>query len=71
MIEEGLIDSFDMISIIANINMEFGIDFSVAEITPENFATVETLYLFSISPITNITTVAKRVYKRSHLLDKK
>ncbi len=44
MIEEGLIDSFDMISIIANINMEFGIDFSVAEITPENFATVETLY---------------------------
>lgn len=44
MIEEGLIDSFDMINIIANINIEFGIDFSVAEIVPENFATVETLY---------------------------
>ena len=44
MIEEGLIDSFDMITIIANINMEFGIDFGVSEITPENFATVDTLY---------------------------
>lgn len=44
MIEEGLIDSFDMINIIANINIEFDIDFSVAEIVPENFATVETLY---------------------------
>ncbi len=44
MIEEGLIDSFDMINIIANINEEFGIDFSVAEIVPENFETVETLY---------------------------
>lgn len=44
MIEEGLIDSFDMISIIANINEEFGIDFAVQDITPENFLTVESLY---------------------------
>lgn len=44
MLEEGLIDSFDMINIIANINEEFAIDFSVAEIVPENFTTVETLY---------------------------
>ncbi len=44
MIEEGLIDSFDMVTIIASINAEFDIDFSVAEIVPENFETVETLY---------------------------
>ena len=34
----------DNTSIIANINEEFVIDFSVAEIVPENFETVETLY---------------------------
>ena len=44
MIEEGLIDSFDMINIIANINEKFDIDFSVAEIIPENFETVKSLY---------------------------
>lgn len=44
MVEEGLIDSFDMINIVANINMKFDIDFPVSEIVPENFVTVETLY---------------------------
>ncbi len=44
MVEEGLIDSFDMINIVANINMNFNIDFPVTEIIPENFKTVETLY---------------------------
>ena len=44
MIDEGLIDSFDMINIIANINEKFDIDFSVAEIIPENFETVKSLY---------------------------
>lgn len=44
MIEEGLIDSFDIITIITEINSEFDIDFTVADIMPENFETVETLY---------------------------
>lgn len=44
MIEGGLIDSFDIITIITAINSEFDIDFTVADIMPENFETVETLY---------------------------
>lgn len=44
MIEEGLIDSFDIVTIIANINEVFDIEFGVEELTPENFATVKTLY---------------------------
>lgn len=44
MLEEGLIDSFDIVNIVANINAEFDIDFSVTEIVPENFETVESLY---------------------------
>ena len=44
MIEEGLIDSFDIVTIIAKINEEFDIEFSVLEVVPENFATVKTLY---------------------------
>lgn len=43
LIEDGLIDSFDMVNIIANINMEFGIKLSVADILPENFETVEAI----------------------------
>lgn len=44
MVEEGLIDSFDIINIVANINMKFDMDFPVTEILPENFETIETLY---------------------------
>ncbi len=44
MIEEGLIDSFDIVTIIAKINEEYDIEFEVSEIVPENFATVKTLY---------------------------
>lgn len=44
MIEEGLIDSFDIVTLVAKINEEFDIEFTVNEIVPENFATVETLY---------------------------
>lgn len=44
MIEEGLIDSFDIVTIIANINTEFDIEFGVTEVIPENFATVDALY---------------------------
>lgn len=44
MLEEGLIDSFDIINIVSSIIAEFDIDFSVTEIVPENFETVESLY---------------------------
>lgn len=44
MIEEGLIDSFDIVTIIARINEEFDIEFTVSEVVPENFKTVKTLY---------------------------
>lgn len=43
-IEDGLIDSFDIITIIANINQEFDMDFAAGEIVPENFETVEKIY---------------------------
>lgn len=44
MIEEGLIDSFDIVTIVANINAEFDIEFGVLDVIPENFATVDALY---------------------------
>lgn len=44
MIEEGLIDSFDIVTIVAKVNEEFDIDFTVSEIVPENFKTPTTLY---------------------------
>ncbi len=44
MLEEGLIDSFDIVTLVAKISEEFDVDFSVSEIVPENFATVKSLY---------------------------
>lgn len=44
MIEEGVIDSFDIVTIVAKINEEFEIEFTVDEIVPENFKTPKTLY---------------------------
>lgn len=44
LVEDGLIDSFDIVTIIAAVNEEFDIDFPVNEIMPENFNSAESLY---------------------------
>lgn len=43
-VEDGIIDSFDIVTIVAQISEEFDIDFPVNEIIPENFNSVEALY---------------------------
>lgn len=44
LIDDELLSSFDIITIVARINEEFGIDFPVSEIVPENFNSADSLY---------------------------
>ena len=44
LINDGLLDSFDIISIIAEVNSEFDIDISAEDISPENFNSAKALY---------------------------
>lgn len=44
LVEDGIIDSFDIVTIIAAINEEFDIEFPVMEVMPETFNDVESLY---------------------------
>lgn len=44
LVEDGVIDSFDIVTIIAAINDEFDIEFPVMEVMPETFNDVESLY---------------------------
>ncbi len=44
LIDEELIDSLDIVTIVAKINDEFDIEFPVSEIVPENFNSAESLY---------------------------
>lgn len=44
LIDDEVIDSFDIVTIVSQINDEFDIDFPVNEIVPENFNSVEALY---------------------------
>ena len=44
LIDEGVLDSFDIIAIIADISDKFNVTITANEIIPENFNSVEALY---------------------------
>ncbi len=40
----GILDSFDIVSLISEINEEFDVTIGAAELTPENFDSAEIIY---------------------------
>lgn len=44
LIDEEILDSLDIVTIVSKINQEFDIEFPVNEIIPENFNSAEALY---------------------------
>lgn len=42
-IEEGMLDSFDIVSLVDTIDEEFGVSISGLDILPENFETLESI----------------------------
>lgn len=43
LIDGGILDSFDIISIVSDLNDTFGIDITVDELEPENFNTLDAI----------------------------
>ena len=43
-IEEGMLDSFDIVSLVASLDEEFGISIDGTEILPENFSNVDSIH---------------------------
>ena len=43
-IEEGMLDSFDIVSLVASLDEEFGISIDGTEILPENFSSVDSIF---------------------------
>lgn len=41
LIDDGILDSFDIISIVSDLNDAFGIDITADELEPENFNTLD------------------------------
>ena len=40
-IEEGMLDSFDMVSLVSELDNQFGISIDGIDIVPENFGTID------------------------------
>jgi acyl carrier protein len=43
LIDDGILDSFDIISVVSELNEKFAIDITVDELEPENFNTVDAI----------------------------
>lgn len=43
LIDDDILDSFDIISIVSDLNDEFGIDITADELEPENFNTLDAI----------------------------
>ena len=44
LIDNSVLDSFDIVSLVGELNDEFDIDINPAELVPENFNSVEAMY---------------------------
>lgn len=44
LVENGIIDSFDVVTLISLISQEFDVEFEVSEVSPENFNSAKFLY---------------------------
>lgn len=42
-VEDGMIDSFDLVSLISELNSQFGVVIPGEEIIPENFSSIESI----------------------------
>lgn len=44
LIDDGVLDSFDVVSIISGLDDEFGVQVKINELDPENFNSVESIW---------------------------
>jgi len=46
LVDDGLLDSFDILTLISEINTDFEIDIKLSELSREHFSSVETIWSF-------------------------
>ncbi|MBV4203180.1 acyl carrier protein [Bacteroides salyersiae] len=44
LIDDGILDSFDVVSIISELDDEFGVQIRIAELDPDNFNSLQSLW---------------------------
>ena len=49
LIDDGLIDSFDIIALVGDLNRAFNVNVEIEHLTPENFNTVDSILKLLIS----------------------